>query len=140
MESTNKPVIWKSILCIIPCLAIFFITRLLTALLLSFAVVIISYIPILSTLLQALLHLRKESPLILATTLSVIIAYLLTTFVQRKMMKDIPTLKLSRRILGIIIALVHILSFISNLIHGGNIYANILCFISGMVFVFNNED
>ena len=139
METTNKPIIWKSILCVVPSLAVFLITRIVLVLLLSLVMALILYIPILNKIFQAFLIFRQDSPLMLATTLSVMFAYLFTSFLQKKMMKDIPTIRLSRKILGVIIALVHVLSLVSNIIHGGNVIANIICIIAGLVFVFSDN-
>ena len=136
----NKPTVWKSILCVFPCIAVFFLTRTLLALLISLAGFIISKIPILGNLLNFTFNVRGDNISTLAIITSVFVAYFITTFTQDKMTNDAPTRKLSRRILGVIIALYHLFAFIVNISEGGYYPTNIFCIIAALVFIFSNKD
>ena len=138
-KTEDKPIIWKAIICTIPCALIFLVSRLLSAVIVGLLGVIISKIPLLSHLLNFFLVQRGDNLSSLAITISVVVAYFLTTFIQGKMMKDAPTNILSRRILGVIIALVHILSLIVNIAAGNGFYINIICIIASLVFIFSKN-
>lgn len=136
----NKPTVWKAILYVFPCMAVFFLARTLLTLLISLAGFILSKIPILGNLLSFTLNVRGDNISSLAIIISVFVAYFITTFTQDKMMKDAPTHKLSRRILGVIIALNHLFALIVNISEGGYYPTNIFCIIASLAFVFCNKD
>lgn len=136
----NKPAVWKAILCAFPCMAVFFLARTLLTLLISLAGFILSQIPILEKLLSFTLNVRGDNISSLAIIISVFVAYFITTFTQDKMMKDAPTHKLSRRILGVIIALNHLFALIVNISEAGYYPTNIFCIIASLAFVFCNKD
>lgn len=143
-DREHKPIIWKAILCVIPCLAIFFLTRILLALLIGLIGLIILKIPILNILLN-LLNIARDGDLPLIIDLFVYIipifgAYCITALLQDKMMKYAPTITLSRRILGAIMALIHLNWLIVNISAGGNYPINIFCIIAALGFVFSNKD
>lgn len=135
----NKPIIWKAIIFTIPCALIFLFSRIISALIGGLLGVIISKIPLLSFLFNLFLLQRGDNIFSFAIIISVFVAYFLTTFIQSKMMKDAPTNTLSRRILGVIIALVHILSLIINISEGNNFFSNIICIIAALVFIFGKN-
>ena len=139
-NNENKPIILKAILWVFPCTAIFFLTRTLLVLLISLLGFIISKIPILGTFLNLLFVQRGDTLFSFATIISIFTAYFITTFTQEKMMKDASTNALSRRILGVIIALNHLLSLIANISEGGYYSTNIFCIIASLAFVFCNKD
>ena len=140
-KTENKPTIWKAIIFTIPGALIFLFSRTLLALLIGMLGVIISKIPILGNLLGFILDLRGDSLSTFAIIISISVAYFFTTFIQNKMMKDAPTNILSRRILGVIIALIHIFSLIVNISEGNSFFINIICIIASLVFMFGkNED
>ena len=139
MSTENKPKVWKSILCVVPCSVVFVLTQVLLAFLILLLGVIISKIPLLKNILNFIFIMRGESINMFATITSVFFAYLLTTFIQDKMMKDAPTNTLSRRIFGVIMALIHFYSLIVNLSAGNNFFVNIVCLITALVFIFNND-
>ncbi len=139
-EREYKPVIWKAILCVIPCLAIFFLTRTILALLISLAGFIISKIPILGNLLNWLFTVRGDGVSSFVTIISIFTAYCITTIIQDMMMKYAPTITLSRRILGVIMALAHLCFLVINISQDGNYPINIFCIIAALAFVFSNKD
>ncbi len=145
METTNKPKIIKSILYSILCFFIFVLTQILLASVILLLEAIISLIPVLGTLLNMLLSIRQETPMMFASVLSVIIAYLLTTFIQEKMMKDNPTKTLSRIILGILNIIWHVLLLISHFFilgegfFEGNAFLYIVSLLYSFVFIFHND-
>ena len=136
----NKPNIFKSILFVIPCLFVFSLSQLLSAFILSGIFIVLNAIPFISNILGFIVKMRGEPLTITITLISISIAYILTTVVQDKMIKVIKNKILSRKILGVIIATIHLLSFIINITSKGNIFANIISFIAGFVFIFNNDD
>lgn len=140
-KTENKPTIWKAVTFTIPCALIFLFSRTLLAFLIGMLGVIISKIPILGKLLGFIFALRGDNLSIFAIITSVFVAYFLTTFVQNKIMKDAPTNILSRRILGVIIALIHMFSLIVNISEGNRFFINIICMIASLVFMFGkNKD
>lgn len=139
-KSENKPIIWKAIIFTIPCAVIFLFSRTLLALLIGMLGVIISKVPVLGNLLNFIFALREDSLSTFAIIISISVAYFLTTFIQNKMMKDAPTNILSRRILGVIIALIHIFSLIVNISEGNSFFINIICIITSLVFMFGKNE
>lgn len=139
-EREYKPIIWKAILCVIPCWVIFFLTRALLTLLISLAGIIIYKIPILGKLLHLLFMARGDNLSFFATIISIFAAYWITTIIQDKMMKYAPTITLSRRILGVIMALAHLCFLIINIFADGNYPINIFCIIAALAFVFSNNE
>lgn len=135
----NKPIIWKAIIFTVPCGLIFLFSRILSSLLVGLLGVLISKIPLLGNLLNFFLVQRGDNLSTFAITISVVVAYFLTTFIQSKMMKDAPTNILSRRILGVIIALIHILSLIVNISVGNSFFANVICIIASLTFMFSKN-
>ena len=136
-ERKYKPIIWKAILCVIPCWAIFFLTRTLLALLIGLVEFIIYKIPILGDLLMGIF---AESAFSFFTIIPIFVAYWITTLLQEKMMKYAPTITLSRRILGVIMALAHLCFLIINIFADGNYPINIFCIIAALAFVFSNNE
>ena len=139
-EREYKPIIWKAILCVIPCWAIFFLTRTLLTLLISLSGFIIYKIPVLGFLLSLLFKARGDDISSFATIASIFVAYWITTIIQDKMMKYAPTITLSRRILGVIMALAHLCFLIINIFADGNYPINIFCIIAALAFVFSNNE
>lgn len=140
MNENNKPNIFKSILFVIPCFFAFLLSQVLSAIILSGIFIILNAIPIIGNILEFIVKMRGEPLTITITLISISIAYYLTTFIQDKMIKVAENKKLSRKILGVIIAIIHLLSLIINITSKGNILANIISFIAGLVFIFNNDE
>ena len=139
-EFYDKPKVGKAILCALLCLVVFSLIQILSSLLILLIGAVISVIPLIGKIFNFLFEvLRNESPLAFATITSVFISYYTTSFVQNKLMSDSSTKKVSRRILGIIILVLHILSLITNIMYDGNIFANIACILAGLAFIFSNE-
>jgi hypothetical protein len=138
-----KPIIWKSILCVIPCMILFFLSRILFALLIYLVALIISKIPMLNNLLGSLNKARDGDLSIVIHLLMYIIpvfgAYCITILIQDKMMKHTPTKTLSKRILGIIMATIHTLFLVANIIGDGSWGINICCIIASLGFIFIND-
>ena len=139
-EREHKPIIWKAILCVIPCFAIFFLAQTLLFLLLLIAGYIMCEIPILGNLLNFLFSGRGDNISPFSTIISIFVAYCITTFIQGKMMKDATTLTLSRIILGVIISTYHTVLFTVNLSGGGYYLLNIFCIIAALGFMFHHKD
>lgn len=136
MKEQSKPVIWKSTLCTPPCLIFFFVSRLISGFAVALIIWLLSQIPIASFLLDWLFIARGDTPDIFVIVFSTTVAYYFTSFVQKKMIKDLPTIRLSRKMLGILIMLFHVLFFFSNLHHEINVFPNVICFVAGLVFLF----
>ena len=136
----HKPIIWKAILCVIPSFAIFFLAQSLLFLLLLIVGYIICRIPVLGDLLSFLFLVRGDGISPFATIISIFAAYFITTFIQGKMMKDAPTITLSRRILGVILSTYHTFLLTANLSGGGYYLINIFCIIAALGFMFLNKD
>ena len=140
MIETNKRSIFKSVLFVVPCFLVFLLSQILTTLLLTLICIVLNAIPIINNLLDFITNLRGESLTVTITIISVFVAYILTTFVQDKIIKIEENKKLSRKILGVIIVIIHIISFIYNLTSEGNILANVISTIAGLVFISNNNE
>ena len=135
----DRPIIWKAILCVFPCLIIFFLTRTLLAFLIGLVGVIIYKIPVLGTLLKWIFAARGDNISSFATIIAIFVAYLITSLIQDKMMKYAPTITLSRRMLGAIIALFNVCFLIVNISTGGYYSPNIFCIIAALAFIFSNN-
>lgn len=127
-DNIHKHTVWKSILFFVPCLLLFLITRLL--------VVFILLLPGINIILDFFSSIREESSLLTASIFSVLISFMLNIFVQEKMIKDYDTQKLTRKILGVVIFILHVVFLISNVTHDSPISPNIVCAIAGCVFFF----
>lgn len=139
-EREHKPIIWKAILCVIPSLAIFILAQTLLFLLLLVAGYMVCEIPVLGNLLNFLFSGRGDNISPFSTIVSIFAAYFVTTFIQSKMMKDAPTITLSRRILGGILAIHHIILLVINVFGGGYYLINIFCIIVSLGFMFHNKN
>ena len=140
MNTENKPHIWKSVLCTIPCgmayISIYFLSFVLTAVILYIAL----HIPLIKNILTIIFNQRGDTPDIFAFTLSALVSYRLTTILQKKLMKDYQTIKLSRIILGVTMTTVSTLWLIINISTDGEIVPNIIGIIVGLVFILSRQD
>ena len=139
METNSKPKILKSILCVIPSALIYIIIDFAAIFALSFLTVILSKIPIISNIIGFLFRIRGDSPNFLIPIISVISAYLLTTFVQKRMMREYNTLKLSRIVLGALIIAANVAFLVINIIAKSSLVANIVNIICGLAFILDNN-
>ena len=131
-KTENKPTIWKAVIFTIPCALIFLFSRTLLAFLIGMLGVIISKIPILGKLLGFIFALRGDNLSIFA---------IINLLDDSTYDANAPTNILSRRILGVIIALIHIFSLIVNISEGNRFFINIICMIASLVFMFGkNKD
>ena len=139
-EREHKPIIWKAILWVIPCFAIFFLTQTLLFLSLLVAGYAMCEIPVLGNFLNLLFSGSGDNISSFSTFISIFAAYFITTFTQGKMIKDALTRTLSRRILGIILAIYHTFVFAINVFGGGYYIINIFCIIAALGFMFHNKN
>ena len=139
-EREHKPIIWKAILCAIPCLAIFILAHSLLFILLLVMGYVMCQIPVLGNLLNLLFSGKGDNISPISTVISIFAAYFITTFIQGKMMKHTPTLTLSRRILGVILAIYQTYLLAVNYSGGGYYLINIFCIIAALGFIFINKD
>lgn len=70
--------------------------------------------------------------------ISLPLSYLITSFAQKKMIKDLRTRIMSRRLFGVVLVLFQVWTFASNMIQGYIEIANAIGIICGLVFIFNN--
>ena len=140
----TKPNVFKSLLWLVPCLLVFVLSQTLSATLIAIVGAILSVIPFISTIFKLLLAVRGEPFVILIAFISNQIAYILTTLVQTKTMRDAPTFKLSRKILGVVMIPLYILLIVGSIISGLSFFEGNACIyiggiISSLVFIFSNK-
>lgn len=116
----------------------FYAIDILTTLLLSLLFLGLSYIPIISTLIDWLFYIRKDTPDMLAMMVSAILAYLGTTATAKHIVKG--TRKHALILTGIYLVVLNIIFLIVNLINGAAILPNIIIGIAGIVMFYKNKD
>lgn len=100
---------------------------------------LISYIPILSTLVDWLFRIREDTPDMFAMFASTGIAYLGFTVTIEHISKKVETKKLTLMFVGIYLIVLNVLFLIINLKYNDPILANILLTIAGIVIFFKGK-
>lgn len=129
----KKPRVFKAIATALLCLAIFGAVYLLAYLLLGGIIYVLSLIPVINWLVDLLFYIRGDTPDLMLSLFSPIVAYYTTMAAQEYINKEKPTRGLSCILLGIIITIIHVLSLVTNLIYGDGILKNIIQAIVGIV-------
>ena len=133
----KKPKVFKAIMTALLSLLIFGVVYFLSYLIVGGIIALLLKIPVIDTLLGWLFRLRGDTPDMMLSMLSPILAYYCTMATQESINKDKPTRGLSCVLLGIVIVVLHIFSIISNLLLGEGILKNIIQAIAGIV-IFNS--
>lgn len=139
----EKPSIILSILFSILSFFVFHIAAILFTLIAGAILYLLLYIPVVGKLLDLLFLLRGDTPDMVLTVLSSIVASFSVLFILSKISKNPATSNATCRILGVILIAIHVLSLIVNLTYGNSIFANITYGIAGIVFTvkrFNFEN
>lgn len=135
--SEKKPRVFKAILTALLGLVIFSLVYLLSYLIVGGIIYILSLIPVIGKLVDLLFYMRRDTPDMMLSLFSPILAYYCTMAAQEAINKDKPTRGISCVLLGIIIIVLHLFSIISNLLLGEGILKNIIQAIAGFV-IFNS--
>ena len=99
-----------------------------------------SPIPVVGSFLSFLFSGSGDNLSPFSTIISVVAAYFITTFIQGKMMKHTPTLTLSRKILGVVLEIHHIILLVTNYSGGGFYLINIFCIFAALGFMLHNKN
>ena len=112
----------------------------LTILIISLVFWLISYIPILSTLVGWLLHLGDNTPDGFAMFVATVVAYVGFTATAECIIKKVETQKLTLILTGIFLTVSNVIYVIINLIYGDPILGNVLLAIAGIVIFFKGKN
>lgn len=112
----------------------------LTNLIITLVFWLISYIPILNTLVEWLFRIREDTPDMFATFLAIGIAYIGFMATAHRIIKKVETRKLTLILTGIYLAISNFLFVIINLRYNDPILVNSLLTITGIVIFFKGKN
>ncbi|MBO5047415.1 MAG: hypothetical protein J6D19_03285 [Clostridia bacterium] len=105
----------------------------------SLVLVILSYIPIVSILVEWLFRVREDTPVMFAMCFGTAIACIALTEIAKRIIKNEKTRKRSLMLTGIFLTALNVMFLIINLISRTAILANILLAIAGIVLFYKNK-
>ena len=101
---------------------------------------VLSYIPVLSTLVDWLFHIRKDSPDMVAVFVSTMLSGYLFTATTNHIVKNKYTQKLTITLTGMSLIVINIICLIINLATNSEIFINILLLIAGLVIFYEGKN
>ena len=131
----NKLSIVRGILCFIPAVITFAVSYLLVFILLVLLFELLFNIPVIGSLLGFFFHKRGDSPEILASIIGAGSAVLSTCSIVIKMSKSTRTAGLSCLLTGVVVFVIHAISFVLNIVHGEPVFPNIFQAIAGLFLI-----
>lgn len=111
----------------------------LTNLVIALVFLILSYIPILKTIVGYFMAIADNTPDIFAMCISTGISYLIFNVTSERIIKKIETRKLTSILVGIYLAVFNILFGIINLTYNDPILGNVLLAILGIVIFYKGK-
>lgn len=135
-----KPHIFKAILFSLLSLIVFGLAYILTFLIVGGIIYLLTLIPIVNKLIGWLFYIRGDTPNSMLILLSTIIAYVVTTEIHERIIKDDPTTGLSCILTGSYIALLQIASLIINIMYGDPFFINIVQIIAGISLIVHGKN
>ena len=137
----TKPRVFKAIMTALLGLTVFGLVYLLSYLIIGGIINLLLQIPVLDKLIGWIFRLRGDTPDMMLSILSPILAYYCTIAAQASINKDKPTRGLSCVLIGIIIMVIQVLSVFINLIYGDGILKNVTQAIAGfIIFAYGKGD
>ena len=111
----------------------------LTNLIIALVFWLISYIPILSTLVEWLFRIRKDTPDMVAVFVATMVAYFAFKATAELVIKKVDTRKLTLMLTGVYLFVFNILFVIINLVYNDPILGNILLAIAGILIFYKGK-
>ena len=111
----------------------------ITTLAIALVFVILSYIPIVSAIVEWLLRAGDNTPDMYAMFFGTVIAYMVLTETAKRIINNEETRRRSLRLTGIVLTALNVVFLIINLISRAAILPNVLLAISGIVLFYNNK-
>lgn len=138
--TTEKPHIVKAILSAILALIAFGAVYFLAFLILGGIIYLLSQVPVVNLLVDLIFYLRGDSPTMMLTILSTITAYIATKTFLAKFSRTRSTERLAGILSGSLIVIIHVISFLLNLVYGESVFPNIIQAIAGILMVCSAKD
>ena len=135
----EKPNIVNAILLSFFAFIIFFIVHILCSIIVAFIFLMISQIPLISTLVGWLFHARGDTPGMFTILFSAGISYTATTAVLERLNSNVKTEALSLILTGSYVLLIQAISFVINLVNGDPFFINIVLIISSISLIFRGK-
>lgn len=135
----GKPQILKSVFSSLLALIVFSLVYFLVFLVLGGIILVLSNIPVIGSLVKLLFYFRGDSPDMMLSLMSPIVAYFVATALLEKINKLRANSGLACILLGVFILLIHVPSLVINLLAGDAFLANITQGIAGVVFIISGH-
>ena len=129
----NTPKVFKAILTSVLGSCIFFLSYLLSYLIVGGILYLLSEIPIIGNLVDLLFYFRGDSPDLMLSLLCPAVAYGATIITQEFINNDAPTRGLSCLLIGVGIVLLQVICLVLNLYYGEGVWTNIVLIITGAI-------
>ena len=100
---------------------------------------LISYIPVLSTLVEWLFRIRKDTPDMVAMFVATMVAYFVFKMTAEHIIKKVETQKFTLILTGIYLTVFNILFVVINLKYNDPVFGNALLAIAGIVIFFKGK-
>ena len=126
-----KPKVFRAILAAILALIIYTLIYLLVFLVLGFAILYLSEIPILGTIIEYFFYLRRDTPDLMLSVLAPSLGCFIAMAIQEKIAKHKRTIGLSYILFGVFLVLLHTYALLLNLSYNAGILKNIIQIIAG---------
>ena len=116
------------------------VTQLLVTLLGALLFWLLYKIPIIRGIVNFLFAKRGDSPSSFIIVVSLVIAYIMMSYVMSKVCGDIQPFSYAMIVIGIIVLIIHITSLVINMINGDAVIANVWSIIFGAMIIFRREE
>ena len=136
----EKPNIVNAILLSFLAFFIFFIVYILCSIIVAFIFLIISKIPLISTLVGWLFYARGDTPSVFTILFSAVISYAATTEVLERLNNNVKTEALSLILTGSYVLPIQAISLVINLVYGDPFFINIVLIISSISLIFRGKE
>ena len=133
----NAPKVLPAIAIALSALVAYVIVYLLSYLIIGRALLLLSRIPLVSTLLRYLFLVRGDSPRVLTIVASCLLSFEAATFVADRFANHENTSALALLIVGSLLVLTQVAFMIANIANGTAIVANIVNIITGLIIAAN---
>lgn len=134
-KANTKPSVVKAILFSFLSFAAFYLLCVVFGLIFSLLYVILKVIPVVGTLVDTLFEARGDGPAIAIPYLYLCFSYYATVSIAERIVKHVPTLCLTYKLLGIYLTSLNAIFLLINIIGGGAWAINIGNIIAGIAFL-----
>lgn len=135
MKIDRKPSILKAILISLLALVVFYLVSQVIGLILALFFAVLLMIPVIGNLIELLFKARGDDPASAVLYFYLVAAYFITISMLERIVKSIPTRKLTTKLLGIYLIVLNGIFFILNLLGDGAAWVNVGFIIAGIAFI-----